>query len=208
MTAKETERYGPIFRAVFALSRAAIWGGGALLIASALMISVDVVIRKFTGVTLGGADELSSYAFAISTTWALAYVALHRANIRVDALYQYFPVRVAAVVDWLALLGLGIFIGTLSWYAYDVLAVSWLQNSHANTPLGTPLWIPQAMWFAGLAWMCFVLVMMLSRATLALLTGDLETVRALCGVRTSQEEAREEAEAGARIVQAESEGAR
>ena len=31
--------------------------------------------------------------------------------------------------------------------------MSWAQKSAANTPLATPLWIPQGLWLLGLAWM-------------------------------------------------------
>jgi hypothetical protein len=52
--------------------------------------------------------------------------------------------------------------------------------------------------------MCIVLALMLVRASVALVTGDLETVRAICGQRGTQEEAEEEAAAGQRLVQGES----
>ena len=80
-----------------------------MTIASVLLISFDVLARKFFGFTTGGADELSSYAFAISTSWALAFATLQRANVRVDVVYQYLPVRVSAVLDWIALVALGVF---------------------------------------------------------------------------------------------------
>ena len=57
-----------------------------------------------------------------------------------------------------------------------------------------------SLWLLGLFWMCIVLAVMLLRASVALVTGDIETVKMLCGVRTSQEEAEEEAAAGERMV--------
>jgi TRAP-type C4-dicarboxylate transport system permease small subunit len=185
------------------LSRGAVWFGGALTIASVLLISFDVLCRKFIGWTTGGADELSSYAFAISTSWSLAFATLQRANVRVDVLYQYMPVRVAAVLDWLSLVALGTFMGVLTFYAYDVVGASIAQNSHANTPLATPLFIPQGLWFLGLVFMCVILAMMLLRASVALVTGDLATVKSIAGVRSTQEEAEEEAAAGERMVKGE-----
>ena len=90
------------------LARAAVWCAGALRIANVLLISFDVLARKFLGFTTGGADELSSYAFAVSTSWSLAFATLQRANVRVDVLYQYFPVRLAAIFDWVSLVALGV----------------------------------------------------------------------------------------------------
>jgi TRAP-type C4-dicarboxylate transport system permease small subunit len=182
------------------MSRWAVWFGGALTIGSVLLISFDVVVRKFFGFSTGGADELSSYAFAISTSWALAFATLQRANVRVDVLYQYLPVRLSAVLDWLSIVALGVFMVMLTFYAYDVVATSWVQNSAANTPLATPLYIPQGLWFMGLIWMCLVLILMLLRASIAFVTGNIDELKALAGVRSTREEAEEEAAAGERMV--------
>ena len=89
------------------LSRVGVWAGGALTLASVALITYEVLARRFFGITMGGADELSGYAFAISVTWALAFTALERANVRIDVLYQYLPTRLSALVDWVALVALG-----------------------------------------------------------------------------------------------------
>ena len=191
---------GGLSRAAEHMSRWAVWFGGALTIGSVLLISFDVLARKFLGFTTGGADELSSYAFAISTSWAFAFATLQRANVRVDVLYQYLPVRLSAVLDWLSVVALGVFMVMLTYYAYDVAATSWTQNSAANTPLATPLYIPQGLWLLGLIWMCLVLGLMLVRASVALVTGRIDEVKAIAGVRSTQEEAEEEAAAGERMV--------
>ncbi|MVW71018.1 TRAP transporter small permease subunit [Bordetella sp. 15P40C-2] len=201
MTSYENFRtLGKLLRCAESFSRAAVWAGGALILASVLLISFDVLARKFFGFTTGGADELSSYAFAISTAWSLAFATLQRANVRVDVLYQYFPVRVSALLDWIALVALGVFMVYLSYYAMEMVQMSWDSSSAANTPLATPLWIPQGLWWLGLVWMCVTVALMLVRASLALVTGDLQLVKAICGVRSSQEEAEEEAAAGERLV--------
>lgn len=185
------------------LSRVAIWVAGSLTLISALYISADVLIRRFTDFSLGSSDELSAYAFAISISWALSFATLQRANIRIDALYQLLPTRLGAVLDWVALVGLAVFIVFMTKYAGEVAMTSWNRGSTANTALGTPLWIPQMLWLAGLLWFCVVLGLMLLRASLALVTGDLEGIRAVAGMRTSQEEAKEEAEAGRRNIEGE-----
>ncbi len=167
---------------------------------SALYITADVICRKFFNYPLGGSDELSGYAFAVSVSWALAFATLQRANIRIDAIYQHLPIRVAALADWLALVGLAVFIVYLTRYASDVALQSWQSQSTANTLLGTPLWIPQALWASGFIWLCIVLALMLIRSSLALATGDFRTVQELCGIRSTKEEASEEAEAGIRMV--------
>lgn len=189
------------------MSQFAVWAAGALIIASVLLISFDVVARKFWDFNTGGADELSSFAFAISTSWALAFAMLQRANVRVDVLYQMLPVKIAAFLDWLSIVAMGVFMVFLTWYAKDVFAASWIQNSTANSIMATPLWIPQGMWLLGLIWMCIVVVLMLARSSYLLATGDLETLQALCGVRSAQEEADEEAANGERLIKSEREKA-
>ena len=57
--------------------------------------------------------------------------------------------------------------------------------------------VPQGLWFAGLALFFVTTAMLLPvRAALALLSGDLATVRTLAGARSIQEEAADEAAYG------------
>jgi TRAP-type mannitol/chloroaromatic compound transport system permease small subunit len=175
------------------LSRYAIWIGGALVLASAFLVSVDVLLRKLFLISLGGADELSGYAFAIGTTWALAFTLLRRANVRVDALYIHLPRVACAILDVAALLVLGLFIALLTWQAWAVLDTSLAFDARATTPLATPLWMPQVLWLIGFCLFVFTLVPLLLRALFALLGGDLATVRSLAGARTIEEEAADEA---------------
>lgn len=185
------------------LSRWAVWVGGALTLASVLLITYEVIARRLFSVSMGGADELSGYAFAISITWAFAFTVLERANVRIDVLYQYLPVRLTAFLDWLSLVALGVFAVYLSYYGTLVALTSWNQNSAANTPLATPLWIPQFLWAAGLVWFVIVLLLMLVRSSAALVTGDLELVKTLAGMKTAADEADEGAAEGERLIQAE-----
>lgn len=172
MNSAAQKQWAPL-RLANVLSQYAVWAAGSLLIASVLLICFDVVARKFWNFTTGGADELSSFAFAISTSWALAFATLQRANVRVDVLYQKLPVKLAAFLDWLSVVALGVFMVFLTYYAWDVLAASWIQNSTANSTMATPLWIPQGLWFIGLTWMCIVMTLMLARSSYLLVTGDI-----------------------------------
>lgn len=185
------------------LSRWAVWCAGGLILASVLLVTVDVLLRKLMGRGIGGADELSGYAFAIGISWSLAFATLQRAHVRVDVLYHRLPRRAAAMLDWLSLVVTGVFCGYLSYYAFEVLTQSWAQGARANSSLGTPLWLPQGLWLFGLGWMSVVLGLLLLRTSAALIRGDIATVAAIAGVRSAQEEAREGAADGARIVQGE-----
>ncbi|MCZ6552510.1 MAG: TRAP transporter small permease subunit, partial [SAR324 cluster bacterium] len=73
------------------LSRVAVWVAGALLIFAAIMVSVDVILRKLFSISMAGADEITGHIFAIGTAWAFTFTLLERANVRIDALHQLFP---------------------------------------------------------------------------------------------------------------------
>ena len=185
------------------LSLRAVWAGGALLLAAAFTVSVDVIARKLFAFSLGGADELSGYAFAIGSAWAFPFALLHRANVRVDALYQHLPARLCAVLDILALVALGVFAVFLARYGWDVMATSWSLASRSNSALKVPLWIPQALWVAGLALFLATLTLMLARALRALAGGDWAWIHAQLGARSVVEEAADEA-AYARVLEGKS----
>jgi TRAP-type mannitol/chloroaromatic compound transport system permease small subunit len=174
------------------LSTWAVRIAGAMMLAAAVLVSADVLLRKFASVTIGGADELSGYAFAVGTSWALAFTLLRRANVRVDALYARLPERVAAALDLLALVSLLVFVGYLTWRASLVLQDSLLFSARATTPLATPLWIPQSLWLVGFGLFLFTIVPLIAAVALALVRGDRTTIRRLAGARTLEEEAAEE----------------
>ncbi len=175
------------------LSLRAVWVGGALLFLAAFTVSVDVIARKLFAVSLGGADELSGYAFAIGTAWAFAFALLRRANVRVDALYQHLPMKLCALLDLLARVALGVFVAYLARYGYEVLATSWQLSARSNSSLKVPLWIPQALWFGGLALFVATVALLLARSVAGLARGDWAGVHALLGARSVREEADDEA---------------
>jgi TRAP-type mannitol/chloroaromatic compound transport system permease small subunit len=183
------------------LSRYAVWFAGSLMLAAAFLVSIDVLARKLLVVSLGGADELCGYAFAIGTAWALAFTLLQRANVRVDALYIHLPAMACAVLDVVALLSLGLFVGLLTWQAWVVLETSLAFNAHATTPLQTPLWIPQSLWLAGLLMFAFAWIPLLLRALASLRGGDLAGLRQLIGARSIEEDAVAETAHTARLDQ-------
>jgi len=191
--AKAGRRLDPALKLADAVARRMVWVGGALLLAAATTVSVDVVVRKAFRISLGGADELSGYAFAIAVAWALPFALLQRANIRIDALYSKLPARIAAILDVVALIALASFVSVLTRYAWEVVSGSWGLNAHSNSQLSVPLWIPQGLWFLGLALFLLTVLVLTLRTALALVSGDLTLVRSLAGARGIQEESAEEA---------------
>ena len=75
---------------------------GAMLIVSAMYVSVDLVARKLLNLSLVGANEISGYVLGISTAWAFSYALLKRSHIRIDVFYRYLPSRWQAAIDIMA----------------------------------------------------------------------------------------------------------
>jgi len=166
--------------------------GGLLILAAAVLVSVDVLLRKLASVTLGGADELSGYALAIGSTWSFAFVLLNRGNVRVDALYQRLPQALAAVCDMLAILSLLVFVSLVAWHGGGVLAQSWNVGARSNSSLAVPLAVPQALWWAGYAWFVGCAVVLLLRGAVSFFEADWPAVNRLMGARSIEEEAADE----------------
>jgi TRAP-type mannitol/chloroaromatic compound transport system permease small subunit len=178
----------PLLRLAHRIARVGVWFGGALVVAASLLVGVEVVIRKAFSLSIGGADELSGYALAISTSWALAFALLERAHIRIDSIYVHLPVRLRALLDILGLALLTGFFALVTWYGFGVFQTSYRIDAHSLSPLGTPLMVPQLIWVAGLVMFLAIAGLLLIRALGALITGDLATVGRLIGSRTLREE--------------------
>ena len=174
------------------LSRVLVWIGGGLILASALLVTVEVVLRKVAGISIGGADELSGYAFGVATSFGFAYALFERAHIRVDALYNLFPLVLKVM---LSLIGLALLIGfaaTVAWTAWSLVADTLAHGSRSITPMRTPLALPQIPWLIG--WLFFVLcgVLVLLAALRRTLGGDLAGADRMIGVKTVDEQVEEE----------------
>ena len=137
-----------------ALSRYLVWGGGALLVASALLVTAEVFLRKLFNISISGADELSGYAFGVATALGFAFALHQRAHIRVDALYRLFPAWLRLAADFFGLALLIGFAAVTACMAWGLVADTLMHNSRSITPLRLPLAIPQIPWLFG--WLFFV----------------------------------------------------
>lgn len=171
------------------ISRIAAIIAGTLILTSALIVFVDITMRRFLGWTIGGADELSGYALAIGTVWALPYCLLWRTNIRVDSLYRLFPEKIRAALDVLSLILFGAFVLLLAYRAGLVLLETVEQNSRSVSPLSVPLIYPQSIWVAGLVFYVATFALNIVRTVSAWFRGDLMTVTMLAGSGASSADA-------------------
>ena len=176
------------------LARIAVWCSGGAMLLVAVMISMEILSRRMFGMHLVAADEISGYALAITTSWAISFTLLQRGHIRVDAFYMILPKGVQAVLDLLALLAMTVFAATLSWYALDMWANSWELQSTSNTPLATPLWIPQGLWVIGLLFFLITNLALLLRATVLLVFGHVSEALRITGTRSLEDALQEQLE--------------
>jgi len=175
-----------------AVSLRLVWFGGALLIVAAGIVTVDVIVRKIFNISMAGSDELSGYAFGIATALSLSYALIHRGNMRVDALYQYLPMWLRAVLDIVGTTLLIAFLAYVSWRGFLLVADTWDNQSRSITPLRTPLIIPQAMWITGLILCVVTGAVVITASVWALVKRDWAAVHRLVGMKSLDEQIEEE----------------
>lgn len=171
-----------------------VWIGGGLLIFAALLTTAEVLLRKFLNFSFGGADEIAGYIFAISTAFAFAFATLHRAHVRIDALYIRLPRPAQLLLDVVGFLLLSGFLLVMTIQAYSVWWGSVENDSVSITPLVTPLAVPQGFWFAGMVFCMFVLAFMLLRIICAIISWDWSRISTLVSPRGIAEEVEAERE--------------
>jgi TRAP-type C4-dicarboxylate transport system permease small subunit len=166
--------------------------GGALLLLASIVICIDITLRYTVALTVGGADELAGYALAIASVWGFSTALLSRSHIRIDTVYVRVGIRVRAILDMLSVAGIALFFGLVAWHGWGVMAQSYASSSRSLSDLQTPQVIPQAVWFMGLVFFVAVALLLLVRAAIAFVQGDLSDLFALIGSKSAVAEAEEE----------------
>lgn len=142
---------------------------GYALLGLAFLIIFEIFARRLFGYSLQGVDELGGYIVAVTGTFSFAYCLIERGHTRIDIVLNRVPGRGRAMLNTLAIVmaaGAALF---MTWYGWRALADSIAFNSRSATPLQTPTWIPQSLWFAGLiVFTITALVMALHAAILSM----------------------------------------
>jgi TRAP-type C4-dicarboxylate transport system permease small subunit len=171
-----------------AISRVTAWIAGLILTLAALAISFDISIRYFANATIGGGNELAAYALSFASAWGITFTLLNRAHVRIDSLYVHLSARARALLDIVGLLAFISFMSLVVYYGYFVLEQSIISKTVSVSSLEIPLAIPQFFWFVGLMFFMLVAVLLLLRAILALIRGDLRKVHDIIGARSMNED--------------------
>jgi TRAP-type C4-dicarboxylate transport system permease small subunit len=162
------------------------------VLAAALLIGVDVTLRKLFDASIGGADELAGYALAIGTAWSLGAALLDRAHIRIDSLYVLFPRWLRLALDFLGIALLLAFFGLIARHGWSVVQQSWVSGSRSQSALQTPTVLPQSIWLIGLAVFFLVGLALLARAAFLVTRGQAGAAATLISTRSAAEDVQRE----------------
>ncbi len=175
-------------RAARGLAHGAALAAGYGGLCLSVLITFEVIARKFFSFSLQGVDEIGGYVLAIGVAFSFAYALLQGAHTRVDVLLAKLPGILRGPLNASAALLLAIFAAFMLWRAVDTLLVSLEFQSHASTPLQTPLWIPQSLWVAGLTVFALLAGLLALRAVFLLVTGDLSRLNQEFDARSADDE--------------------
>ena len=167
--------------------------GGIFLLLSVVVV-VETASRKLFNVSLQGADELGGYALAVGSTIAFSLALMGRNHIRVDVFHEKFPRGMQAALNWLSIASLAVLGIFIAWVAFKVIGDTRQYGSTAQTPWATPLIWPQGVWFAGLVTFALVAFGYAARATVLLLSGQIDTLNHDFHPKSAKEELKEELE--------------
>ena len=141
----------PISRMVLPLAR---WGAilcGWWLLIFSILTCVEILGRRFFGFSLQGIDEIGGYTLAVMSSFGFSYALVNRSHTRVDIFMTMAPRPVQAIFNLLAMVslaGVAVFAASRGWSEFSQSVV---LKSVSSSPLQTPLWLPQGLWFLGLA---------------------------------------------------------
>ncbi|WP_110686025.1 TRAP transporter small permease subunit [Salinicola aestuarinus] len=155
---------------------------GLALLGVVAFIGVEILLRKLTGHSLSGVHEYAGYVLAVLSAWGISHTLLERAHIRIDVVHGRLPPLSRHALNVISLLALNLVAWVIAVNAWPVLSKSLANGSTANTPLATPLWIPQLLWAAGYCWFAFTTSVMGLRVLAALFQRDVPTLDALAGM--------------------------
>lgn len=151
-----------------------------------MLIIAEILLRE-AGISLGGAEEISGYVMAGVASWGMSYALTELAHVRIDLIRLRLQERGKALMDLLAIVALAAVATVVAVQAWPVLSKTIARGSTANTPLETPLWIPQVVWFSGWVWFALCSCMLVILTLVLLMRRDLEKADALVGARSEME---------------------
>lgn len=123
--------------------------GWALMGVIALMC-FEVVARKMLNFSIQGVDEIGGYTIAVISCIGFAAALGYGEHVRIDLFIVRTGPSLRYWLDVLAYFVTAVVAISIAYHAYGVLEETLEFGSVATSPLQTPMWIPQSLWFGGL----------------------------------------------------------
>jgi TRAP-type C4-dicarboxylate transport system permease small subunit len=171
-------------------SLAMIFGFG--LLALALAVAVETIMRKVFNKSLQGVDELGGYVLAVTAALSFAVAVRARTHIRIDLIHDRLPTALRIALNLLAAVSISICAVAALYMAWIAFTDTIQYNATAQTPWATPLRFPQGAWVAALAVFALVAMSDVVRVLALMLGGRSADVDRLYGPRGAKDELDEE----------------
>lgn len=136
---------GRVIRAMDGLATGMAYFSGSTFLLISFYVTLDVAGRRFVGLTTAVSDEIAGYALACGGVWALAYTLRTGGHVRIDVLLPYLPRRFRWVLNYAAMIVMGIFAAVLGLYAWQLAIQSYRMEAKAMSFIQTPVWFPQTL---------------------------------------------------------------
>jgi TRAP-type C4-dicarboxylate transport system permease small subunit len=166
---------------------------GWWLVLFSLASCFEMVSRKLFQYSLQGVDEIGGYTLAITSAVGFSYTLISRGHTRIDFLVSRFPEKARAWLNSFAMVTLAATVSFAVYRGWNVLSETIEFQSTATTPLQTPLWIPQSMWYVGIVLFAVIALYLAVHSVYLLVRGDVAGVNRHYGPQTLEEEIESEA---------------
>ena len=144
---------------------------GVTMLALAVLVTVETLLRKLFSISIGGVDELAGYSIALGAPLSFAVTSLERSHIRINLLYLFFRPRMKAWMDALSVLSIGVMAVFLLAFTVKTVLETQAYQSVAQTPWATPLIYPQLLWLVAMGVFLVPALMLPARAIYLLYQG-------------------------------------
>jgi TRAP-type C4-dicarboxylate transport system permease small subunit len=166
---------------------------GWWLVLFSLASCFEMVSRKLFQFSLQGVDEIGGYTLAITSAVGFSYTLITRGHTRIDFLVSRFPERTRAMLNAAAMVSLAGMVLFALFRGWNVLSETIEFQSTATTPLQTPMWIPQSMWYVGFVLFAAIALYLGLNSLWLLARGRFAEVNRHYGPQTLEEEIESEA---------------
>ncbi|MBX9758113.1 MAG: TRAP transporter small permease [Beijerinckiaceae bacterium] len=161
----------PVSRVAEPLARTLSISVGWGVLAFAIAMTAEIVMRKAFAYSFKGMDELGGFVLAITAAAGASYSMAMRAHTRVDVFLVRFSQRWQRALNTMALVTLAAFATFAAWRGWAVLDET-IEFSSSAPNLGIALFWPQLIWVISLVLFAGIACAYAAHALILLATGS------------------------------------